>query len=103
MNRFSFPENFGSGVGNGGKSSVLSFAELMQCVGVHNFQHSWDSALDSYPLAAHYALPVPVRKESDKVTLCNYVHRVNHFHLCTGLNSAVVLYLLFITLLNLGS
>ena len=97
MNHFSFPETFGSGVDNGGKSSVLSFAELMQCVGVHNFQHSWDSALDSYPLAAHCVLPVPVRKESDKVhvTLCNYVsicrlRRVNHFHLCTGLNSAIV-------------
>ena len=53
---------------NGGKSSVLSFAELMQCVGVHNFRHSWDSALDSYPLAAHFVLPAPIRKESDKVT-----------------------------------
>lgn len=66
---FSFPDAFGSGVDNGGKFSVLSYAELMQCVGVHNFRHSWDSALDSYPLAAHCVLPAPLWKESDKVTL----------------------------------
>ncbi|KAJ7377461.1 WD repeat-containing protein 81 [Desmophyllum pertusum] len=64
--RKSFPDAFGSGVDNGGKFSVLSYAELMQCVGVHNFRHSWDSALDSYPLAAHCVLPAPLWKESDK-------------------------------------
>ena len=45
----------------------LSYAELMQCVGVQNFLHSWDDALDTFPLAAHCSLPDPPAKESDKV------------------------------------
>ena len=45
----------------------LSYAELMQCVGVENFLHSWDDALDTFPLAAHCGLPDPAAKESDKV------------------------------------
>ena len=57
-------------MGDGGKGTVLSFAELMQCVGVHNLRHSWDNALDSYPGAAHRVLPAPTGKTSDKVTLC---------------------------------
>lgn len=47
----------------------LSYAELMQCVGVENFLHSWDDALDTFPLAAHCGLPDPPAKESDKVWL----------------------------------
>ena len=46
---------------------MLSYAELVQCVGVHNLRHSWESALDSYPLAAQCVQPTSVRKESDKV------------------------------------
>lgn len=54
---------------DGGKCTVLSFTELMQSVGVHNLRHNWESALESYPWAAHCVLPVPTEKTSDKVTL----------------------------------
>lgn len=64
---FSFTGSFGIGVSDATKSSFLTYAELLQSVGVENFQHSWDSALDSYHLAAHCVLPVPTSKESDKV------------------------------------
>ena len=56
-----------SGIGDASKFVGLSYAELMQCVGAQNFRHSWDSALDSYPLAAHCVLPAPSIKQSDKV------------------------------------
>jgi len=69
LNNFSFPTAFEREVDDGGKGTVLSFAELMQCVGVHNLRHSWDGALDSYPGAAHCVLPAPVGKTSDKVAL----------------------------------
>ena len=59
---------------DGGKGTVLSFAELMQCVGVHNLRHSWESALDGYPWAAHCVLPAPMGKTSDKVTLSRTPH-----------------------------
>lgn len=64
---FSFVGHFARGVGDGNKFVDLSYAELMQCVGVQNFLHSWDDALDSFPLAAHCGLPDPPAKESDKV------------------------------------
>ena len=62
---FSFVGHFARGDGN--KFVDLSYAELMQCVGVENFLHSWDDALDTFPLAAHCGLPDPPAKESDKV------------------------------------
>lgn len=55
------------------KSSVLSYAELMQSVGLANLQHSWDSALESFSLAAHCVLPIPSSKESDKVQYGNHL------------------------------
>lgn len=54
---------------NEGKCTVLSYAELVQCVGVHNLRYSWESSLDSYPLAAQCVQPTQAKKESDKV-LC---------------------------------
>lgn len=66
---FSSFGDFGRGAGDASKTSTLSYAELMQCVGDQNFQHSWDSALDNYRLAAHCVLPAPSNKESDKVAI----------------------------------
>ena len=64
---FSFVGHFARDVGDGNKFMDLSYAELMQSVGVQNFLHSWDDALDTFPLAAHCGLPDPPAKESDKV------------------------------------
>ena len=64
---FSYSHALGSGLDSEGKCTVLSYAELVQCVAVHNLQYSWESSLDTYPLAAQCVQPTPAKKESDKV------------------------------------
>lgn len=67
---FSFSNGCEVGVGDvSSKLNGLSFAELIQCVGVQNLQYSWEKALESYSYAAHHSLPPVSSKESHKVTM----------------------------------
>ena len=75
---FSFSNGCEEGVGDvSSKLNGLSFAELLQCVGVRNLQYSWERALDSYSYAAHRSLPPVSSKESHKVAVDN-----NYYYYC---------------------